>query len=86
MARLEIRSGQPVLLAEEPAEQTFLRFSEGRDGEVVLDDALYTVRGGEVALPQGISRERAERLAMALGQAATVHGAALERRGRLRIA
>lgn len=85
MARLEIRAGQPVLLAEEPTEQTFLRFSEKRHGEVVLADALYPVRGGEVALPEGISEEGAQRLMFALGKAATAHEAALHRRGKLRL-
>ena len=85
MARLEIRGGQPVLLAEEPREQTFLRYSEQRDGEVVLDDALYPVRGCEVGLPVGISQAGAERLVQALGRAAEAHNVALQRRGELKL-
>ncbi len=85
MARLEIRGGQPILLAEEPQEETFLRYSEQRDGEVVLEDALYPVRGGEVGLPEGISQAGAERLLHALGSAAEAHNRAIQRRDKLRL-
>ncbi len=78
--------GDKVLLPESEQERGFLAFAEQHgSGEVVLDEALYPVRDGEVGLPEGIRKAALQRVKLALEGAAAAHAEAVVRRGQLRV-